>query len=34
MGVLIEHRTKHFGLAFAIDLRIPEKRALLDRMLA
>ena len=27
-GVLIEQRSKHFGIASAIDLRIPEKRPL------
>ena len=30
LGVLIGQRVKHFGLAFAIGLRIPEKRPLLD----
>ena len=33
-GFLIGQRAKHFGLAFAIDLRIPEKRPHLDRTLA
>lgn len=31
IGVLIEQRVKQFGIAFAIDLRIPEKRPLLVR---
>lgn len=34
IGALIGQRLKHFGIAIAIDLRIPEKLPLLDRMLA